>query len=249
MRSSPAPSSAMHAAGAASSRANRCFTPRRSPIPSSPTVAAKMTGRCVRTRAPSIASASASMAASPRELSTIPGPASWTPSRATPTGVPSGKTVSRCAHTSTGAPSLVPRRAADHVSDVVGANVLEPERAEARRDTFTAGLLGAGRRRNLRERRSACRRPDRRRPRAARAPARDARTGRPSWRKRSRRGRSCAIYRLLPAQGARCRRDARDGCASPMSGLGRPSRHFFHVRLPIGPKLGRNVFALARSAF
>ena len=74
MRSSPAPSSAMHADGVASSRAKRCFAPRRSPAPSSPTVAAKIIGRRVRTRAPSIVSARASIAARPRELSRCPGP-------------------------------------------------------------------------------------------------------------------------------------------------------------------------------
>ena len=127
-----------------SSRAKRCFTPRRSPAPSSPTVAAKITGRCVRTRAPSIVSASASIAASPRELSTIPGPVKLCAlARHADGGAFGEHRVEVCADQhgclTRGAGS---RR--DHVADGVGADVVQAERLEPLRHLGAARVLRAG---------------------------------------------------------------------------------------------------------
>src|SRR5712691_7802687 len=88
---------------------NRYFTPRRSPNPSSPTVAAKRIGRAVRSRAVTTASATATSAAMPRALSEIPGPSSRRPRRSTETSTSGPNTVSRCADRTTGAtPSSFP---------------------------------------------------------------------------------------------------------------------------------------------
>src|SRR5207247_1234458 len=82
---------------------SRYFTPRRSPDPSSPTVAAKRIGRAVRTRAVTTASATATSAAMPRALSEIPGPSSRRPRRSTETSTSGPNTVSRWAESTTGA--------------------------------------------------------------------------------------------------------------------------------------------------
>src|SRR5712691_5503065 len=87
---------------------NRYFTPRRSPNPSSPTVAAKRIGRAVRSRAVTTASATATSAAMPRALSEIPGPASRRPRRSTDTSTSGPYTVSRCAESTTGAGAVAP---------------------------------------------------------------------------------------------------------------------------------------------
>src|SRR5882672_7185808 len=102
MRSIPAPSSAMKACGRGCPLAKRCFTPRRSPEPSSPTVAVKRTGRTVDTPERTSASATVTRAARPRALSEIPGPCSRAPSRSTETSRPSPNTVSRWALSTTG---------------------------------------------------------------------------------------------------------------------------------------------------
>src|SRR5713101_8249801 len=112
-RSSPAPSRAMNAVGAVWGGAlpaarsspppfKRYFTPRKSPEPSSPTVAANSTGRLVASRAVTIASATATRAARPRALSEIPGPSSRWPRRSTCTSTSGPNTVSRWAATTTG---------------------------------------------------------------------------------------------------------------------------------------------------
>src|SRR5438270_147706 len=96
----PAPSRAIKADGRTVGRSdgpNKCRTPRRSPLPSSPTVAANKTGRRVSTRARTSASPIATSAARPRALSAMPGPSSRGPRRATETSNSGPKTVSRCA--------------------------------------------------------------------------------------------------------------------------------------------------------
>src|SRR5437879_5266607 len=65
---------------------NRYFTPRKSPDPSSPTVAANRMGRVTGTRAATIASATATNAARPRALPEMPGPSSRWPRGAGPVG-------------------------------------------------------------------------------------------------------------------------------------------------------------------
>ena len=108
MRRSPLPSSAMNAAAPRRGEPsrNRCLTPRRSPIPSSPTVAAKSTGRGARTSGAAASTrATASIPARPRQLSVIPGAWMRLPANRGSTRVPAGKTVSRCAATTTGGPS------------------------------------------------------------------------------------------------------------------------------------------------
>src|SRR3989454_1096578 len=82
---------------------NRCSPPRKSPAPSSPTVAANRIGRAVRTRAATTASATATSAAMPRALSEIPGPSSRRPRRSTETSTSGPNTVSKCAESTTGA--------------------------------------------------------------------------------------------------------------------------------------------------
>src|SRR5438309_1052022 len=86
----------------------RYFTPRKSPDPSSPTVAANRIGRAVRTRAATTASATATSAAMPRALSEIPGPSSRRPRRSTETSTSGPNTVSRCAERTTGAGAVAP---------------------------------------------------------------------------------------------------------------------------------------------
>ncbi len=104
-RSRPVPSSVMKAATSCHgpSDRNRCFTPRRSPGPSSPTVATSTSGRCGTTPAVPRARAMASSAARPRASSAMPGAESRPASRRTVRSVPVSKTVSRWADSSTGA--------------------------------------------------------------------------------------------------------------------------------------------------
>src|SRR3989441_4744268 len=92
----------MNATGAPLPPFKRYFPPRKSPDPSSPTVAAKRIGRPVRTRAVTTASATATSAAMPRALSEIPGPSSRRPRRSTETSTSGPNTVSRCADRTTG---------------------------------------------------------------------------------------------------------------------------------------------------
>ena len=84
--------------------------PRRSPSPSSPTLATKVIVPGVCTRACSRARAIATSTASPRQLSPIPGPRSWAPTRDTFTFVSSGNTVSRCAAMTSRGRGAVPGR-------------------------------------------------------------------------------------------------------------------------------------------
>src|SRR5436309_3154168 len=104
MRSMPAPSRAIKADGRTVGRSdgpNKWRTPRRSPLPSSPTVAANKTGRRVSTSARTSASPIATSAARPRALSAMPGPSSRGPWRDTETSSSGPKTVSRCALSTT----------------------------------------------------------------------------------------------------------------------------------------------------
>src|SRR5262245_6852675 len=104
MRSTPAPSRAMNTDGRTVGRSDgpsKCLTPRKSPDPSSPTVAANKTGRRVATRARTNASPSVTSAVRPRALSEMPGPSSRASRRATDTSNSGPNTVSRCALTTT----------------------------------------------------------------------------------------------------------------------------------------------------
>ncbi len=80
----------------------RCFTPNRSPAPSSPVVATNQSGRTVGSRSSAIAAAVASSAVRPRQLSVIPGAWIRRPTVRGSTSVPAGNTVSRWAVTTAG---------------------------------------------------------------------------------------------------------------------------------------------------
>src|SRR5204863_266891 len=78
----------------------RYFTPRKSPDPSSPTVAANNSGRAMGTRAATSASATATSAAKPRALSLMPGPSSRWPRRSAATSTPGSRTTRPAARAS-----------------------------------------------------------------------------------------------------------------------------------------------------
>ena len=132
--------------------------------------------------------------------------------------------------------------------DVVGADVLETERAEARRDPFAARLLGAGRRRDLRERDLGAE------DRARRAAASRARAGA----RRANRSAvvaeevtSRALMRYLSPVADPWRKVRRD--ASDAHAPHRAASADHHVTSAMSdyrrPKLGRNVIALAAVSF
>jgi hypothetical protein len=123
----------MQADGVSSSRANRCFTPRRSPTPSSPTVAAKITGRCVRTRAPSIVSARASNRGQPARVvdDARSGQLRAVARHADRRAFGEHRVEMRADQHGRLTRGAGPGR--DHVADVVGVHVVQPERLESLR--------------------------------------------------------------------------------------------------------------------
>ena len=94
----------------------------------------------------------------------------------------------------------------DHVADGVGAYVVQTERLEPLRHLGAARVLRAGGRGNLGKRDLCVDDPFVVGGEPCAGAARGVRRGRPSWRNRSRRGRSCAIYGWTRPSGARCRR-------------------------------------------
>ncbi len=150
IRRIPEPSSATNAAARRSGEPSRkrCFTPRRSPIPSSPTLATKSTGRSARASPAARMRATASIPASPRQLSVIPGARMRRPSLRGSTSVPSGKTVSRCAATTTGSP---PAPAGAHVpstlptsSSCTSARPMDRKRSRTYAPRSPSPIGGAG---------------------------------------------------------------------------------------------------------
>src|SRR5437588_4721072 len=147
----PAPSRAIKADGRTVGRSdgpNKCRTPRRSPLPSSPTVAANKTGRRVSTRARTSASPIATSAARPRALSAMPGPSSRGPRRATETSNSGPKTVSRCALSTTQS-FLVSRfphqlRTLPTASIVILSSPASPNMSATRAPRAPAAPVGAG---------------------------------------------------------------------------------------------------------
>src|SRR5688500_9223908 len=134
----------MKNAGRGAPARNRCRTPRRFPSPSSPTVPTKSTVPGSRTFAVSIARATASSTARPRQSSPMPGP--WyTPfSRRTRTSVPSGNTVSRCAESITLGPLPVPGRSPMTFPSSSTRTLRSPSDSKRRRSSAarTASLNG-----------------------------------------------------------------------------------------------------------
>src|SRR5213593_1892153 len=146
----------MNAAGAAwspppspfpPSPCSRYFTPRRSPDPSSPTVAAKRIGRAVRTRAVTTASATATSAAMPRALSEIPGPSSRRPRRSTETSTSGPNTVSKCADSTTGAGAAasftVPPFSLNHPETLPASSILTSRSPASRNSSATLAARSA----------------------------------------------------------------------------------------------------------
>ena len=248
----------MQADGVSSSRAKRYFTPRRSPNPSSPTVAAKITGRCVRTRAPSIVSASASIAASPRELSHDPRSGQLRAlARHADGGAFGEHRVEVCAdqhgRLTRGAGS---RR--DHVADGIDAYVVQTERLEPLRHLGAARVLRAGGRGDLGQR-------DLRVDDPVVVGGEPGAGGREACEEVGRRGGTDhvagthALSMAGPDPGARCRGADRSprGCgmryARRVRGDAhqRPRQAFFIPSMTATdrPRLGRNVLALAAVSF
>ena len=91
----PSPSIEMNASKSGEPSRNRCLTPRRSPVPSSPTVPTNQMSRSVWMPAAFIARSTASTATRPRLSSAMPGANSVSSLSRILTSVPSGKTVSR----------------------------------------------------------------------------------------------------------------------------------------------------------
>ncbi len=108
----PVPSIEMNVSILGPPSRKRCFIPRRSPRPSSPTVPIKRRSAVVCKSASFRTRSSASTAVKPRVSSPIPGAKSVSPLCRTVTSVPSGKTVSRCPATATTSPEPVPRLSA-----------------------------------------------------------------------------------------------------------------------------------------
>jgi hypothetical protein len=139
----PAPSSEMNPVAERTSPPSRkrCLTPRRSPLPSSPTVAANRMGKSVVKSASVRDLARASKADSPRPSSAIPGPLSTLPSFRTVRSVPEGKTVSRWAAITTGGSGLVAGPQSDDVSNLIGSHIFESRLLEEDGHAFSAGNL------------------------------------------------------------------------------------------------------------
>src|SRR5882762_7529627 len=146
----PAPSRAINADGRMGGWAdgpNRCRTPRRSPDPSSPTVAANKTGRRVSTPAWTSASPIATSAARPRALSAMPGPSSRGPRRDTETSSSGPNTVSKCAESTTH-PSLESCRYHPRTlptsSTCTSCNPMSPNISATRAPRAASAPVGAG---------------------------------------------------------------------------------------------------------
>ena len=105
------PSTAIHESMRGPPSRNRCFTPRRSPNPSSPTAPMNRRSDGVRISAALMARNTVRITTSPRVSSPTPGAKSVSPLIRTETSVPSGNTVSKCASMAT-VRSPRPRRSA-----------------------------------------------------------------------------------------------------------------------------------------
>ena len=123
-----------------------------SPRPSSPTVPTNVTVPAVWIDDRASALAIATMTASPRASSPMPGPFSTVPVRVTRTSVPSGNTVSRCALMTTCGRAARAAPHAEHVADGVEAHVAEAGGDEALAERLGARGFLERRRRDLGER-------------------------------------------------------------------------------------------------
>lgn len=114
MRSRPAPSRLINALmrPAHSPFVNRCLTPRRFPLPSSPTVPTNKIDPAVSISHACNAFAIATKATNPQASSAMPGANNFAPTRRRVKSVSTGKTVSRCALTTSSGVSEAPCRSA-----------------------------------------------------------------------------------------------------------------------------------------